>query len=189
MGWLKKNIKKLGGGLVAGQFEDEKIKVDKNPELMAREQYQYYQDEFVPTERKFAGLIKSPKEIESLAGNAGISAARPTNDDELNRNIGRMGLSMSPDQAAEAKKLTDMNRTATVAGAKTRTRGGLYDLNLQREGEFVGLGRNLATTSTGAVGTAAANSLQTANANKQMKAQHQASMVSTAVTIGAIAFF
>jgi hypothetical protein len=160
------------------------INAAQAPEKIAREQYQYYEDEFIPSERKFAGLIRKPEEIERIAQNTGISALSSTANADLGRDMGRFGLNLDPTQQAELKQMQSMGDAGAVAGAKTRTRGGLYDLNLQRQGEFAGLGRGLATTSTGAINTSAANKNATDSANKQMAAQHQSSMIQTGVTLG-----
>ncbi len=154
------------------------------PADIAEEQYQYYQDNFVPTERGLGGQVRSQEEIEKLASNAGIAAGSGKGAGEFMRNTGRMGINLSQDQKEEFLGSYIKSTVGAKAGAKTRVRSGLYDQNIENLGNFVGLGRGLATSSQDAISDASANQTAVDNANKQAKAQGQAAMVSTVATVG-----
>ena len=90
-----------------------------------------------------------------------------------------MGLPISQDQQQEIEGYFDQQRVGNEAGAMTRVRSGLYDQNLENMGNYVALGRDLASTSQDAMANASANITATQNANKAMAANEKASAMST----------
>jgi hypothetical protein len=68
-----------------------------------------------------------------------------------------------------------------------RTRSDLHDIKLQNRGEYVGLGRGIATGAQSSLSDAAASQFQTKSANDQIKAQEKAAMMSTVGTIAVAA--
>lgn len=185
----------FGDGVSTGSFlssdpsTDTNINADDLNAQISREQYQYYKDNFIPVERSMAGQIRDPREIEARSRNAGIRAdkAYKSAKGSFDRNAGRFGIGLSADQRKEADKLFNMEGKAGIGGATTRARSDLYDLNTQNRGEFVGLGRGIATGAQAGLSTAAANQAQTDAANQQIDAQQDASMLSTIGTIAMIA--
>ena len=171
----------VGVGGIANSDSD---KVNKlTPSDIAEDQYKYYQDTFVPIERGLKGQIRSPQEIESLAGNASTAAGSGKAAGEFMRNAGRMGINLSQDQKEEFLGSYVKSAVGAKAGAKTRVRSGLYDQNVENLGNFVGLGRGLATSSQDALSDASANQAAVQNANKQAKAASNASKVGVGATL------
>lgn len=176
-----------GMGWIGNKADSNKKKAP-SPADIADEQYQYYQENFVPVERGLGGQIRSPQEIETLAENASVAAGGWKAGDEFMRNAGRMGIQLSQDQKEDAFRQYARAGIGAKAGAKTRVRSGLYDQNVENLGNFVGLGRGLATSSQDALSDASANKAAVKNANSQISAQNQAGMVSTVATIGAAVY-
>lgn len=174
----------LGGGLdenrEAPPIEEQKPLL--SPEAVAEEQYQYYQDTFVPVEQKLARRVRTPGEINFISRVAGLEAGKRRPFDEFGRNVGRMGISMSPDQLREAVQYFDKSRTGAEAGAISRTRSGLYDQNLENLGNYTALGRGLASSTQSALTEAAASAQATKNANQAIDAQNKSAKVGLAVT-------
>ena len=163
-----------------------------SPSDVAKEQHEYYKDTFIPIEKKLGGQVRSPKEIEALTKNAGIKAGGTEikAKEEFKRNIGRQGIQLSEDQKTEFNQLSRRGGIESKAGAMTRVRSGLYDQNIENLGNFVALGRDLATSSQDALADASANRAATQNANKQISAQNKAGIISTVATVGvAVAVF
>lgn len=161
---------------------------------VSREQFQYYLDNFVPVERAAAGQIRNPAEIEARANNAGIEAreAYAGTGDEFRRNTGRFGIALDASQMGEAQGAIARGQAGAEAGAQTRARSGLYDQNLVNQGEFVRLGRNLASTSQDALGLSASLEKQRNATNRNIKAQEDASTMQLAgsvLTTAAMIYF
>lgn len=152
----------------------------------AKEQYKYYEKTFKPIERKARREILSTGDIERMSETAGLEAAETSDEAraEFDRTAGRMGLPISQDQQQEIEGYFDQQRVGNEAGAMTRVRSGLYDQNLQNMGNYVALGRDLASTSQDAMANASANITATQNANKAMAANEKASAMSTGAMVG-----
>jgi len=93
-------------------------------------------------------------------------------------------MNLDPTQKKEVDQRFNMGKTGAVAGAKTRTRESLYDMNTSRQGEFVGLGRNLATSSLGSISKAEATEAQREATNDNISAQNSAGKLQLATSIG-----
>ena len=165
------------------------IDADALNALISREQYQYYKDKYIPVERAAKGQIRTPGEIESLSRNAGIRSgnAYETAKGDYRRGIAGTGDMLTPDQQAEADRMMALGETASKGGAQTRTRQGLYDLNVQNRGELIGLGRNIVTGAQAGLGTAASEQARVDAANDQIKSQESASRMQTLGTIAGLA--
>lgn len=156
---------------------------------ITRDQYQYYRDTFIPVERAARGQIRTDSEIDALSKNTGISAGKAFKNvrGDFRRGAGRLGISLSSDQEAESDKLFGIGGTGRRAGIMTRVRSNLHDINLQNRGEYVGLGRSIATGAQSSLSDAASSQFRTKSANDQIEAQEKAAMMSTIGTITAAA--
>lgn len=175
----------------AGMSVKDAIKADRDtPARIAQEQYDYYQETFVPVERQLRGQIRSPEEIEGQVENVGIESRAISENarGEADRNLGRFGLSLDdPTQQTEMNQYLNQAGIGAEAGARTRTRLGLYDQNVENLGNYVALGRDLSTSSQGALQEASATRTGIRNTNQQLKAQDKANTVGAIAAIGTAA--
>lgn len=173
------------------EVNEEPTAADLSAADAAQEQYDYYKETFTPVERELKGTDRTAGEIEALSKNAGIKAGEYAGKavDQFRRNAGRQGLGLSQDQTREANQMLWNEGVGGIAGAQTRTRSGLYDQNLENQGNIVALGRNLASSSMDAMETASANLTQVQNANRQIAAQNKQAAIGAGVTIAAAAIY
>jgi len=170
-------------GMMAGRNKTD-------PAGIMRDQYEYYQDVFVPVERQLAGQIADKGEIETRSRGAGAEAGRDVERQkaQYERSLGLSGIKLDTKQREESAKLFEQGARGAQAGATTRMRSGLYDQNLRTAGEYTSLGRGLATGAKSSLMQASGLATQRETANDQIDAQDKQAKTAAAVMIIAAIF-
>lgn len=97
--------------------------------LLAREQWQDYKKRFLPIEKQLisqgtsdAQYITEPK----MATNA-VTRAFDAQPGAMTREMGRMGVSMTPDEQSAANQSLQMAKTSAMVGESNDARNNVWD--------------------------------------------------------------
>lgn len=153
---------------------------DQTMAQITREQWDDYQNTFVPLENELIAQVQSNDEIEQDATesmrltNAAFDSAQGVQD----RALQSTGTQLDPTQRKALSRRMKLRRAAAVAGAANTTRRAGKDRRLGQMADIVAMGRGVSSNAMQGLSTAASNEAAIKSANANAKAQHQAGQLS-----------
>lgn len=178
-----------GGGLTPISGTPRNLNADKLNAGLESAQYNEYLGTYVPFENQALKEAQDPnffnKEIDQAAQGAqqsSDSAAATTT-----RDLGRYGLTLTPDQQTELNRIRKFGATTDVVNATNTTRDAAADQRLGLQETLAGVGQQQAAGAGAVLGQSASQAAQRNITNDQIKAQNQAAVWNTIGTVASVA--
>lgn len=162
-----------------------------NPEAaqaeLTRAQWDDYVARYQPLENQAFQILGS-SEAEAVA-NAGQYAdqSSATAEGNLQRDIGRRGLSVTAEQATAMSRQSKNQAILNNMGAKDAARRAVQDRNLQATTDLISIGKGIAGSASESLNSAASMSASRNAANDAAKAQSKSQNIQTAGTLAGLA--
>jgi hypothetical protein len=166
-----------------------------NPEKLNAEiavnQYNDYQNRYVPVENEFIGLVSDPKVFGADIERAGQRAETGFGVAEgiQQREFSRQGITLSTEEMRALERINKFGKSTAVGTALNTARRGFADLRLQGLNTIADFGRQGAAEAAGISGGLAQDQAQRASINAQNRAQGQSNFLGTLGTVATFAAF
>lgn len=185
----------LGGG--GPQFLDGQLNPDwaaANPgranSWIADEQWRDFELRYRPLEdRLIQEFFTSPEAAAREAGSI-TAGAHAGNADSMARQVGRYGVSMTPDQQRAASRSSGLAAARDIAGTENMTRRSIRDRNIEGLGTMMGIGKGISGGAMDSMGQAAGLASAREQAGQQARAAARQNNRNTAMSmLGMAAMF
>ncbi|MGB5557350.1 MAG: hypothetical protein WBN04_04980 [Paracoccaceae bacterium] len=162
---------------------------------LTRAQYEDYKTRFQPVENQVLGSIMN---AEGGLGNQAVlddtlarTSANVNNqydvaEGSMRRNMGRMGINMTPEREQVAARGLDLGRTLSEVSARNNARTAVKDRDLTTAANMVGLGRGIAADANSTMGANASLEASRNATNQSLSAQNQANNFQGAASLAGL---
>lgn len=157
---------------------------------ITRGQYAYYKEHYFPIENEAIAAVDGDLSDRVKAARENVQQGLQIGADMTDRQLGRYGLSLTPQESQAMARSRDLQGSLAVVNAENTARQGYNDQSMAFRQQLVGYGRGLASSAANASGQAAGLESRRNATNDRLKAQDEAQTtqaIGTLVGIAALA--
>src|SRR5688500_5016471 len=168
-----------------------KVDPEKLNAQIAVDQYNDYQNRYVPVENEFIKLVSDPAVFGADIERSGQRAETGFGVAEgiQQREFSRQGITLNSEELRALERINKFGKSTAVGTALNTARRGFSDLRLEGLNTIADFGRQGAAEAAGIAGGLAQDQAQRAAVNAQNRAQNQSNFLGTLTTAATFAAF